>query len=170
MIFRSMTLGAFLLLCACNAETFEYDREAFGPTWSDVDHNGCDTRNDILQRDLDGVETRDRCKVTDGVLKDPYDNTLVTFGPNTIHIDHVVSLKDAWESGANSWPMIRRIQFANDPDNLVATSKANNLSKGAKAPDQWVPKADLCKYINHYVGVKAKYDLKITISIPERCT
>ncbi|WP_397321065.1 hypothetical protein [Paenarthrobacter nicotinovorans] len=29
-----------------------YSREQFGPRWADVDRNGCDTRNDILRRDL----------------------------------------------------------------------------------------------------------------------
>ena len=29
-----------------------YDRSAFGQAWLDVDRNGCDTRNDILRRDL----------------------------------------------------------------------------------------------------------------------
>lgn len=31
-----------------------YAREEFGPAWKDVDRNGCDTRNDILRRDLTG--------------------------------------------------------------------------------------------------------------------
>ena len=29
-----------------------YTRAQFGPAWADVDRNGCDTRNDILKRDL----------------------------------------------------------------------------------------------------------------------
>ena len=32
-----------------------YDRSLFGPTWADVDQNGCDTRNDILNRDLTDI-------------------------------------------------------------------------------------------------------------------
>ena len=31
-----------------------YSRDQFGAAWADVDHNGCDTRNDILARDLTG--------------------------------------------------------------------------------------------------------------------
>jgi len=30
-----------------------YSRSAFGSAWSDVNGNGCDTRNDVLARDLD---------------------------------------------------------------------------------------------------------------------
>ena len=29
-----------------------YDREQFGQAWADADRNGCDTRNDVLRRDL----------------------------------------------------------------------------------------------------------------------
>src|SRR5690606_11373307 len=29
-----------------------YARDQYGPAWADTDRNGCDTRNDILHRDL----------------------------------------------------------------------------------------------------------------------
>ncbi|MDQ1710045.1 MAG: hypothetical protein QOG49_1430, partial [Frankiaceae bacterium] len=29
-----------------------YSRALFGQAWADVDRNGCDTRNDVLRRDL----------------------------------------------------------------------------------------------------------------------
>ena len=32
-----------------------YTRDQFGPSWKDVDANGCDTRNDILKRDLKSI-------------------------------------------------------------------------------------------------------------------
>jgi len=32
-----------------------YARDQFGVAWADVDHNGCDTRNDILKRDLTAI-------------------------------------------------------------------------------------------------------------------
>lgn len=169
MIIRSMTVGVFLLLCACNTDAMDYDREHFGPTWYDTDHNGCDTRNDILRRDLDKVELgSDKCTVISGTLVDPYDGNKVVFAPNSIHIDHVVPLKDAWISGASSWPMQRRIEFANDPDNLVATSRKNNQSKSDKIPGEWMPATDECKYVEQYIAVKAKYDLRFINEIP-RC-
>ena len=37
-----------------------YDREAdFGSAWQDADDNGCDTRNDMLQRDLEDIQLTD---------------------------------------------------------------------------------------------------------------
>ena len=48
-----------------------YSRDQFGAAWADVDHNGCDTRNDILNRDLTDktykANTHD-CVVASGVL------------------------------------------------------------------------------------------------------
>ena len=82
-----------------------YDRDLFGQSWSDdvaVDggHNGCDTRNDVLRRDLTAVTSTERsggCVVITGVLSDPYTATDIAFtrGEDTstaVHIDHVVAL------------------------------------------------------------------------------
>ena len=49
-----------------------YKRTQFGKAWADVDHNGCDTRNDILSRDLSGVKHRfgtHSCVVKSGTLQ-----------------------------------------------------------------------------------------------------
>ena len=49
--------------------------------WADTDRNGCDTRDDILKRDLTDVKFSDGdCKVTSGTLEpDPYTGKDVTF-------------------------------------------------------------------------------------------
>lgn len=81
------------------APTTGYDRDLFGQAWADTDRNGCDTRNDILRRDLDNVEFRadtNCCVVVSGVLDDPYSGRSFTFvrGQGTselVQIDHVVS-------------------------------------------------------------------------------
>ena len=52
-----------------------YKRTQFGKAWADVDRNGCDTRNDILNRDLTDVKHKVRthdCVVESGQLHDPY--------------------------------------------------------------------------------------------------
>jgi hypothetical protein len=81
-----------------------YRRVEFGPSWPDVDHNGCDTRNDILRRDLRRIIFRASspdCVVATGVLVDPYTGLTIDFvrGVGTsarVQIDHVVALGDAW--------------------------------------------------------------------------
>ena len=60
----------------------EYDREAFGQRWADTNHNGCDTRNDILARDLARPTfkpgTHD-CVVLSGTLAEPYTGQTIQF-------------------------------------------------------------------------------------------
>lgn len=64
----------------------DYDRQAFGQRWADTDHNGCDTRNDILARDLARPTfkpgTRD-CVVLTGTLAEPYTGTTIQFQRGT---------------------------------------------------------------------------------------
>src|SRR4029078_9082567 len=89
-----------------------YDRAVFGPAWADVDHNGCDTRNDVLRRDLTAYRLKAGtrgCLVLSGTLHDPYTGTTGAFGrgPGTstkVQIDHVVALSDAWQKGAQQLP------------------------------------------------------------------
>ncbi|WP_449374204.1 HNH endonuclease family protein [Arthrobacter psychrolactophilus] len=105
-----------------------YTREQFGQAWADVDRNGCDTRNDILNRDLTAKTfkpgTRD-CVVLTGVLAEPYTATTIDFvrGSTTssaVQIDHVVALNDAWQKGAQQLSVEQRTSLANDPLNLLA--------------------------------------------------
>ena len=125
----------------------DYDRQAFGQRWADTDHNGCDTRNDILARDLARPTfkpgTRD-CVVLTGTLAEPYTGTTIQFqrgdkSSALVQIDHVVALADAWRSGAWQWDAQRRQEFANDPENLLAVDGAANEDKSASSADQWLP-------------------------------
>ena len=83
-----------------------YDRSAkFGTAWLDVDRNGCDTRNDILARDLVEVVRSGPCRVLSGSLNEPFTGKTVGFvrGASTsslVQIDHIVSLSNAWQTGA----------------------------------------------------------------------
>lgn len=148
-----------------------YDRAAFGQVWLDVDRNGCDTRNDILRRDLDEVILKpdsNGCAVLSGILDDPYTGRLLDFtrGVNTsrrVHVDHVVALSDAWQKGAFGWPARRLAAFANDPLELLAVDGSSNMSKSDGDAATWLPaKPFRCKYVALQVAVKAKYKLWVT--------
>ena len=128
-----------------------YDREAFGQRWADTDHNGCDTRNDVLARDLARPTfkpgTHD-CVVLSGTLAEPYTGATIEFqkGDKTsslVQIDHVVALADAWRSGAWQWDAQRRQEFA---------------------ADQWLPpnSAFRCDYVKRQIAVKNAYGLSVT--------
>jgi hypothetical protein len=148
----------------------DYDRVAdFGESWVDVDRNGCDTRSDILRRDLVEVQISGRCTVDSGVLHDPYTGRTVDYerGPTTseaVQIDHVVPVYEAWRTGAQAWTTDRRVAFANDPLNLLAVSGEANQDKGDLYPSRWLPHraAYRCPYVERYVTVVAKYGLHLT--------
>ena len=148
-----------------------YDREAFGQAWADVDHNGCDTRNDVLARDLTEVTTKPgthACVVLTGLLDDPYTGRTITFqrGPRSgdVQIDHVVALANAWASGASTWTPARRRELANDPRNLLAVDGPANQRKSASNASQWLPPQQgyRCVYVVKQIEVKAAYGLSVT--------
>lgn len=144
-----------------------YTRTSFGPAWSDVDRNGCDTRNDILARDLSGVvkKTGSNCVVTSGVLNpDPYTGQRLAWKKGDqpgVDIDHIVPLKRAWTMGASTWTPQQRLAYANDPDVLLAVSGSENRAKADKGPGEWMPanEAYSCTYARKYVAVSVKYEL-----------
>jgi hypothetical protein len=146
-----------------------YARAEFGPAWKDVDRNGCDTRNDVLARDLDDLVHRDACVIASGTLHDPYTGTTIDFvrGVGTsqrVQIDHVVALGDAWQKGAQSWDDVRRTAFANDPLELLAVDGSTNARKGDGDAATWLPprKAYRCAYVARQVAVKYTYGLWVT--------
>jgi Protein of unknown function (DUF1524) len=147
-----------------------YSRAAFGPAWADVDGNGCDTRDDILRRDLTGIEVRARtrgCVVVAGQLADPYTGRRIEFSKSAaarVQIDHVVALSDGWQTGSQSWTSATREQFANDPLELLAVDGQANQDKGDADAATWLPpnKAFRCAYVSRQVAVKVRYHLWVT--------
>jgi hypothetical protein len=145
-----------------------YTRDQFGQAWLDTDRNGCDTRNDILRRDLVSRQMQNACKVLAGTLApDPYTGASIRFvygGASEVDIDHLVALSDAWQKGAASWPAGKRLALANDPLNLLAVDSSTNRSKGDGDTATWLPpyKSFRCTYVARQVAVKGKYGLWVT--------
>jgi hypothetical protein len=151
-----------------------YTRDRFGQAWLDADRNGCDTRNDVLARDLTGetfkAGTRS-CVVLRGVLPDPYlgrDVPFVRGVGDQVDIDHVVALGNAWVTGASRFDIARRAALANDPLNLLAVDLHTNRSKGDGDAATWLPpyRPFRCAYVARQIAVKTKYQLWVTR--PER--
>ena len=149
-----------------------YTRAQFGQPWADVDRNGCDTRNDILARDLTNLtfkpKTRD-CVVLTGTLIDPYSGKQIDFvkGNTTsteVQIDHVVALGNAWVTGAFKLTSEKRLELANDPMNLLAVQGRLNSQKQDGDAATWLPplKSYRCTYVAKQIAVKAKYGLWVT--------
>lgn len=148
-----------------------YSREQYGRRWADVDRNHCDTRNDILARDLVHIE-RDGCVVLSGLLPDPYTGLDIVWrkGPRSadVQVDHVVALANAWATGAAHLAPRLRVELANDPLNLLAVDGRENQAKGAADASEWLPpnEAARCPYAARQVAVKRRYGLWVTP--PER--
>ncbi len=155
----------------------DYRRAAFGESWTDDNdapggHNGCDTRNDILDRDLvDKTYTHIRScptAVATGVLHDPYTNSVIDFTRGakvgqSVQIDHLVPLAYAWGIGARDWTDAQRVRFANDPANLLAVQGKANQDKGASPPADWMPPnhAFWCQYSMQFIAVLRGYGLPV---------
>jgi len=149
-----------------------YTRAQFGPAWADVDRNGCDTRNDILKRDLTSEvfkENTNGCTVLSGTLVDPFSGETINFvqGAKTssdVQIDHSVALSNAWQTGAFKLTPEQRKAFANDPLNLLAVKGKLNSQKGDGDAATWLPplKSYRCDYVARQIAVKIKYKLWFT--------
>lgn len=162
------TLNSLIVARPSHAET--YTRTAFGQAWSDdVDveggHDGCDTRNQMLQRDavpgsLSIKPGTRNCKVLAGTWISPYTGQQIT-DRGQASIDHVVPLAEAWRSGASTWTETRRRDYANDPRVLLTVDARSNQSKGADTPDEWMPALNRCRYAEQWITIKAAYSLTI---------
>ncbi len=156
---------------------YDYRRAAFGDAWDDDSgaqgsHNGCDTRNDILNRDLvdKTYVTTKRCPqaVASGTLRDPYTNGTIAFVRGnqigaSVQIDHIVPLAFAWDMGARDWTDAMRKRFANDPANLLAVAGNANQDKGDLPPGEWMPPntAFWCQYALQFIEVLRGYRLPV---------
>jgi len=133
--------------------------------WIDADRDGCNTRNEVLiaeSRTTPRIGTG--CTVA-GSWRSAYDG-LTTTSPSSFDIDHVVPLKEAWDSGAWAWTSARRQGYANDlgdSRSLRAVSAASNRAKGDKDPAQWLPPLTSfrCTYATEWVVVKVRWRLSV---------
>lgn len=141
-----------------------YDRDLFGD-WVDADGDGCNTREEVLIAESLGAAQVDPygCKVVAGDWFSVYDGA-TWVDPSDVDIDHVVALKEAWDSGAHGWSAARRRLFANDlsdPRALRAVTDNVNQSKGDADPSNWLPPRDgfVCTYVSDWIAIKAHWGL-----------
>jgi hypothetical protein len=171
----SAAIALALIPVKGRAASTGYSRSQFGEEWTDANtaslgNNGCDTRDDILHRDLARITTDSTtCTVVTGALMDPYTAATLALSPgsagsDTIQVDHVVSLSDAWQTGAQQLTADQRTALANDPLSLLAVSGKQNTSKGDGDAATWLPpnKAYRCSYVARQVAIKARYGLWMT--------
>ena len=77
------------------------------------------------------------------------------------HVDHIVALKEAYDSGASSWTSDQKETFANDPNNQWCLDGRTNISKSDSDLAEW--SGGTCEQRKTIAQVtkeiKRKYDL-----------
>jgi hypothetical protein len=147
------------------SNTSTYVRSKF-KIWIDADSDSCDTREEVLIAEaVKKAKTGASCKVISGTWVSKYDGKTFT-NASQLDIDHMIPLKEAWESGASKWDATTRMAFANDlgfAGSLIAVSASTNRSKGDKDPNRWMPiqKNFQCIYVANWVAVKYRWHLSV---------
>jgi hypothetical protein len=146
-----------------------YSREMFADDWDY--YNGCDVRNRILARDMVQYNYRpgSNCIIETGVLEDPFTGQVIEFVRGVrssldVQIDHVVSLSDAWQKGAQQLNSYQRFMIYNDPLNLLAVWGPANSQKSDADAASWLPsnKNFRCSFVARQIAVKVKFELWVT--------
>jgi hypothetical protein len=161
----SGTSAELLAVLETAAEHSAGYKRTFFRHWTDADGDGCSTRAEVLIIEARGTpQVGDDCAVS-GSWRSAYDGIITTF-PGTFDIDHVVPLKEAWDSGAWAWTPTLRERYANDLGDwrsLRAVTATSNRSKADKDPAQWLPPriAFRCTYANDWIAVKTRWSLRV---------
>lgn len=144
-----------------------YDRDYFNH-WIDSDGDGCNTRREVLiQESRTGTSISGNCQVA-GQWVSLFDNVITT-DASSFDVDHMVPLKEAWDSGAYGWDSGTRTRFANDlgyAHSLIAVSASSNRSKSDRDPAQWLPANSKfhCAYAFRWLAVKYRWSLSVDSS------
>jgi hypothetical protein len=163
---ETVTLATLILTIRVEEEkeSDSYDRDRFRH-WVNVEDK-CSAREFVLREESAAkvsYSDKDECVISAGLWLSLYDTTELS-DPSSVDIDHMVPLKEAWESGAHSWNDGKRRSYANDigdERSLIAVSAKSNRSKSDRDPKDWMPtaKSYTCQYISDWVAVKYRWDL-----------
>jgi hypothetical protein len=140
------------------------------PGWTDADADGCRTPGEVfLAEALTAPQVRSGCDLRGGKWRSPYDGDTRT-SVSRLTVDHLVGLREAWQSGASRWSLATRRRHANDlgyPSTLIAGTSASATAKGGREPQDWLPrKAFRCSYVGQWVAVKWRW--RLTVDPAER--
>lgn len=162
MLHKIFVLTLFLFIYLSHSE--EYNRKDWG-SWQYVDCQ--DTRQRVLiQESLTPVVMDKKgCRVISGRWICLYTGKIIE-DPTLLDIDHMVPLREVFESNGNEWDYDKKklyFNYLNNPQHLIAVDKSANRSKGDRSPDQWMPPftAYTCSYLKDWVNIKDAWNLKM---------
>lgn len=156
----SATVAALALLGGAAAADPRYDRAS----WIDADHDGCNTREEMLA-------APGPCppRVGDLTITDPY-TALPVHGRGHIQVDHIVPQHWWYDHVAKYWTKGQFRDWANDDTNLILTSDVENERKGERGPSTWLPPlpSAKCWYLMRWQIVLTKYNVVLPDSDPDK--
>lgn len=148
------------------AEPGQAYRRADWGGFIDEDKNCRNTRQEVLIRDSrKPVIFRDarQCEVAWGEWEDPYMGAIIN-DPEQLDADHVIALREAYDSGGAGWPRAKKRAYANFLEyrfHLIAVSASANRAKGAKGPEAWRPRKEFqCQYAHIRGAIKSAWGLR----------
>lgn len=140
-----------------NTAAADYSRDKFGHGWQDFDHDGKDTRQEVLiAQNTGNLVYNKHGRVLHGKWISLYSGQVFT-DASQLDVDHVVPLSWAWKHGADKWSQEKRERFANDQRNLVAVEASLNRQKGDKGLDQWLPPRNQQQYKARFQRIAKLY-------------
>ncbi len=145
------------------------DREKFFNTddWNfelDYDNDCQSTRQELLiltSRNEVRFTNPRNCVVRTGEWLDEYTGKVFKVAVQ-VDIDHVIPLMYAHTHGGDRWPPEKKLQFANDPLNLMLVDKGEIKKKRERGPDRYLPRKEFqCEYAGLWDAIAKNYDLDI---------
>jgi hypothetical protein len=146
------------------------DREKFfnDDDWSfeeDFDEDCQSTRQEMLvltsRAEVKYTNPRN-CVVRTGEWLDDYTGKVFTVAVQ-VDLDHVIPRMYAHTHGGDRWPMGLKLQFSNDPLNLMLIEKREIRRKRDSGPDRYLPREEFqCEYVKLWEVLADKYDLQLS--------
>lgn len=79
-----------------------------------------------------------------------------------IDLDHIIPLMYAHTHGGDRWPQQKKLQFANDPMNLMLVERREIRKKGDRGPARYLPREEYqCQYVRAWEAIAEEYDLDL---------
>lgn len=147
------------------------DRERFfnQDDWSfeqDFDNDCQSTRQELLiltsQSEVRYTNPRN-CVVRTGLWLDEYTGEQYTVA-SQLDVDHVIPLMYAHIHGGDRWTPDKKLQFANDPMNMLLVGRDEIRRKRDRGPNRYLPREEFqCEYVRLWEAIADKYNLQIDI-------
>lgn len=148
------------------------DREKFfnEDDWSfeqDFDGDCQSTRQELLiltsRAEVRFTNPRN-CVVRTGLWLDEYTGKEFTVAAQ-MDVDHIIPRLYAHTHGGDQWPPGRKLEFSNDPMNMVMVDRSEIRRKRDRGPSRYLPREEFqCEYVRLWDALAEKYDLQLSSS------